>query len=66
MLGTGSIVDFAANLFGLSHRSGYFRPFLWGETKIYDRNKFLEDAARMMQRRGQVVTPLLERTIRAI
>lgn len=66
MLGTGSVVDVGANLFGLTHRSGYFRPFLWGETKIYDRNKFLEDAARMMQRRGRQVTPELERLIRGI
>lgn len=66
MLGTGSIVDFGANLFGLSHRSGYFRPFLWGETKIYDRSKFIEDAARMMQRRGQTVTPALEKILRTL
>lgn len=66
MLGTGSIVDLGANLFGLSHRSGYFRPFLWGETKIYDRNKFIEDAGRMMQRRGQSVTPALEKMLRGI
>lgn len=66
MLGTGSIVDIGANLFGLSHRSGYFRPFLWGETKIYDRNKFIEDAARMMQRRKQTVTPALEKILREI
>lgn len=66
MLGTGSIVDLGANLFGLSHRSGYFRPFLWGETKIYDRNKFIEDAARMMQRRKQIVTPALENILRKI
>lgn len=66
MLGTGSIIDVGANLFGLAHRSGYFRPFLWGETKIYDRTKFIEDAARMMQRRGQQVTPELEKKLRAI
>lgn len=66
MLGTGSIIDVGVNLFGLSHRSGYFRPFLWGETKIYDRTKFIEDAARMMQRRGQAVTPELEKKIRTI
>jgi hypothetical protein len=66
MLGTGTIIDLGANLFGLSHRSGYFRPFLWGETKIYDRSKFIDDAARMMQRRGQVVTPELEKLLRAI
>ena len=66
MLGTGSIVDLGANLFGLSHRSGYFRPFLWGETKIYDRTKFIEDAARMMKRRGRDVTPELEKLLRAI
>lgn len=66
MLGTGSVIDVGANLFGLSHRSGYFRPFLWGETKIYDRTKFIEDAARMMQRRGQQVTPELEKKLRAI
>lgn len=66
MLGTGSIVDLGANLFGLSHRSGYFRPFLWGETKIYDRTKFIEDAARMMKRRGQEVTAELEKRLRSI
>ncbi len=66
MLGTGSIIDVGANLFGLSHRSGYFRPFLWGETKIYDRSKFIEDAARMMQRRSQTVTAELEKLLRAI
>lgn len=66
LIGTGSIVDLGANLFGLSHRSGYFRPFLWGETKIYDRNKFIEDAARMMQRRKQTVTPALEKILRGI
>ncbi|MBS0618805.1 MAG: hypothetical protein JSR44_11495 [Spirochaetes bacterium] len=56
MLGTGAIVDVGANLFGLVHRSGYFRPFLWGETKIYDRAKFIADTERMMQRRSQILS----------
>lgn len=66
MLGTGTIVDLGANLFNVSHRSGYFRPFLWGETKIYDRAKFLEDASRMMQRRSQTISAPLENLLRSI
>lgn len=66
MLGTGSIVDLGANLFNASHRSGYFRPFLWGETKIYDRTKFLEDASRMMQRRNQKISAPLENLLKGI
>jgi len=63
MLGTGAIVDVGANLFGLVHRAGYFRPFLWGETKIYDRAKFIEDAERMMQRRSKNLTAPLKQLI---
>jgi|JI10StandDraft_1071094.scaffolds.fasta_scaffold232098_2 UDP-N-acetylglucosamine diphosphorylase/glucosamine-1-phosphate N-acetyltransferase len=61
MLGTGCIVDFAANLFGQTHWSGHVPAFTWGADERYDLNLFARDADRMMQRRGRTVTPALRR-----
>ncbi len=59
MLGTGCIIDIGANLFGEPQWSGYVHGFRWGKNETYDREIFLRDAARMMQRRGKLVTPPL-------
>lgn len=61
MLGTGCILDLGANLFGETHWTGYVPPLRWGKGETYDRAKFLRDANRMMQRRGQKVTATLEK-----
>ncbi|MFZ5628647.1 MAG: hypothetical protein ACOY5B_05925 [Spirochaetota bacterium] len=60
LLGTGTIVGMGANLFGDSHWSGDIAPFTWGRKGSYDRALFVRDAGRMMQRRGQSVSPELE------
>lgn len=60
LLGTGTIVGVGANLFGDSHWSGDIAPFTWGRKGSYDRALFIRDAGRMMQRRGQSVSPELE------
>jgi len=59
MLGTGCVVDFAANLFGRTHWSGHVPAFTWGANERYDLALFARDADRMMQRRGKTVTPAL-------
>lgn len=60
LLSTGTIVGVGANLFGDSHWSGDIAPFSWGRNGSYDRELFIRDAGRMMQRRGQSVSAALE------
>lgn len=66
MLGTGTVVDFGTNLFGAHSFSGYIPPFQWGKEQVYEREKFLTDAERMMQRRGKSIPGSLAHKIRAI
>lgn len=66
LLGTGSVVDFGANLFGKPDWSGHVPPFTWGVSESYNRNLFTRDADRMMRRRGKSVTPALEALFRTI
>jgi len=63
LFGTGTVVDFGANIFGEPNRSGYVKAFMWGKNQTYDRAKFISDAARMMQRRNREVSESLERLI---
>ena len=54
MLTTGCIVGTGANIFGASTSPKRVPPFAWGDAEPYDRfelDKFLEVAARMMERR---------------
>lgn len=54
MLTTGCIVGTGANIFGASTSPKRVPPFAWGDGEPYDRfelDKFLEVAARMMERR---------------
>jgi UDP-N-acetylglucosamine diphosphorylase/glucosamine-1-phosphate N-acetyltransferase len=60
LIGTGTVIDLGANLFGQAHWSGYVAPLAWGANGKYDGRLFLRDANRMMQRRAQSVTPALE------
>lgn len=66
LLGTGSVVGVGANLFGESYWSGDIAPFTWGREGIYDRDLFIRDAGRMMQRRGRGVSASLEAILRLI
>jgi UDP-N-acetylglucosamine diphosphorylase/glucosamine-1-phosphate N-acetyltransferase len=54
MLTTGCVVGAGANVYGASTSPKSIPPFAWGEGEPYDRyelDKFLEVAARMMERR---------------
>ena len=66
LLGTGTIVGVGANLFGESHWSGEIAPFTWGNGGEYERELFIRDAGRMMQRRGQSVSAELASILRSI
>lgn len=66
LLGTGTIVGVGANLFGEDHWSGEIAPFTWGNGGEYERELFIRDAGRMMQRRGQSVSRELAAILRSI
>ncbi|AFM12685.1 glucose-1-phosphate thymidylyltransferase [Turneriella parva] len=66
LIGTGTIIDLGANLFGKAHWSGYVPLFTWGEGQKYEGQLFLRDANRMMQRRGRSVTPPLEALLNSL
>ena len=54
MLTTGCVVGAGANVFGASTTPKSIPPFAWGDSEPFDRyevDKFLEVAARMMERR---------------
>jgi len=53
LIGTGTVIDLGANLFGTAHWSGYVAPLTWGTTGKYEKELFMRDADRMMQRRGK-------------
>ncbi|MDQ2889882.1 MAG: hypothetical protein M3R65_04905 [Gemmatimonadota bacterium] len=55
MLTTGTVLGAGANIYGSSAHPKYVRPFAWGDGEPYSQfreEKFLEVAARVMQRRG--------------
>lgn len=55
MLGTGTVVGAGANVFGTMRPPKYVPPFAWGDAPPYQTfslEKFLEVAARVMDRRG--------------
>jgi UDP-N-acetylglucosamine diphosphorylase/glucosamine-1-phosphate N-acetyltransferase len=54
MLTTGCVLGAASNIYGAKITPKYIPPFAWGDCEPYARfelNKFLEVAARMMERR---------------
>lgn len=59
LIGTGTVIDMGANLFGQAQWSGYVAPLTWGLTGKYDKQLFLRDAGRMMQRRGKSTSTAL-------
>lgn len=63
LLNTGSIIGFGANLFGESRWGGHVPNFAWGGKSRYELEHFLRDAARMMQRRNQRLSPALVEAI---
>lgn len=66
LLGTGTVVGLGANLFGATHWSGDVAAFAWGNSQSYERERFLRDVERMMQRRGQSVNPELRALLYAL
>lgn len=66
LLGTGTIVGLGANLFGEARWSGHVAAFAWGSLHSYDRERFLRDAERMMQRRGQSISLELRAVLREL
>jgi UDP-N-acetylglucosamine diphosphorylase/glucosamine-1-phosphate N-acetyltransferase len=67
LLNTGTIVGPGANLFGTNMPPKHVRPFSWGGgVAVHDLNRFLETARVVMQRRGESLTPGVERLMRAL
>lgn len=58
-LNTGTIVGFGATLLGQSVHNKYIPAFAWGERGCYQKchlDKFMEIAARQMERRGKILS----------
>jgi UDP-N-acetylglucosamine diphosphorylase/glucosamine-1-phosphate N-acetyltransferase len=67
LLNTGTLVGPGANLFGTNMPPKHVRPFSWGGgVAVHDLNRFLETARIVMQRRGESLTPGVERLMRAL
>lgn len=59
MLNTGTVVGVSCNVFGSNFPDKFVPSFSWGaaaQTSIYDFDKAMETAARMMERRGLSLT----------
>lgn len=68
MLTTGCVVGAGANVFGASTSPKVIPPFAWGDSEPYDRyelDKFLEVAARMMERRHLPLSDAARRQLAA-
>lgn len=55
MFNTGTVVGISSNIFGAGYQRNFIPSFAWGGTagfKLYELNKALEVAERMMERRG--------------
>ena len=55
MFNTGTVVGVSSNIFGSSFPDKFVPSFSWGaaeETTIYQFDKAMETAGRMMERRG--------------
>jgi UDP-N-acetylglucosamine diphosphorylase/glucosamine-1-phosphate N-acetyltransferase len=56
MLTTGTILGAGANVYGGKVSSKNVAPFAWGEDELYEIQKFIEVARRMMERRHVELT----------
>lgn len=68
MLTTGCVVGAGANVYGATTTPKSIPPFAWGDGEPYDRyelDKFLEVAARMMERRHVVLSDAARRQLTA-
>lgn len=68
MLTTGCVVGAGANIYGASTSPKRIPPFAWGGNEPYDRyelDKFLEVAARMMERRHVTLSDKAQRQLAA-
>lgn len=60
LLNTGAVIGAGCNLFGATAPTSYLPPFRWGaapEAPLFELNRFLDTAARVMSRRGVRLTP---------
>ncbi|HKS07483.1 MAG TPA: putative sugar nucleotidyl transferase [Gemmatimonadaceae bacterium] len=68
MLGTGTVIGAGANVFGTMRPPKRVPPFAWGDAPPYETfsiDKFLDVAARVMQRRNVTLTPAKAERLRA-
>ena len=66
MLNTGTVVGAGASIFGASLHPKHVAPFAWGESELYSTyqlDKFLDVAARAMQRRGVALADATRRQL---
>ena len=73
LLNTGAVVGAGCNLFGSSTPTSHLPPFRWGASSgapLFRLDRFLDTAARVMDRRGVSFTPemraVLERAWRSV
>lgn len=61
MFNTGTVVGLSSNIFGAGYQRNFIPSFAWGGTnvglKLYDLDKAIEVADRMMARRNMVMSP---------
>jgi acetyltransferase-like isoleucine patch superfamily enzyme len=55
LIATGAVIGVGANVFGVGVTPKVVPSFSWGVTKEYELDKFLEAAARAMERRGKEI-----------
>lgn len=66
MLGTGTVVGAGANVFGTMRPPKHVPPFAWGDAAPYETfalPKFLEVAAKVMERRSIALDPHMQRVL---
>ena len=56
MFNTGTVVGFCSNIFGAEFPEKYIPSFAWGKSGIYDLQRSLDTAKKVMLRRNQVMS----------
>lgn len=66
MFNTGTVVGVNANVFDGDFPAKHIPSFAWGKNEVYDFDKAIETAKRVMERRGKSLSDAEEKVLRVI
>lgn len=66
MFNTGTVTGIFCNIFGSGFPPKYVPSFAWGEGEVFEADKAIDMAKKVMQRRSVSLVPTVEKTIRSL